>query len=49
MPGEVVEDLAAELPGVLSGRVSDRVSWEIPTVRDPGVPDGDFGGDRRSP
>jgi len=39
VPREVVEDLAAELPGALSERISDRVSWEVPTIRDPRVPD----------
>ena len=39
VPGEVVEDLAAELPGALSERISDRVSWEVPTIRDPRLPD----------
>lgn len=45
IPGEVVEELAAELPGVLSERVSDRVSWEVPTIRDERVPDVDYGED----
>jgi len=43
VPGEVVEELAAELPRALSERVSDRVSWEVPTLRDTRVPDVEYG------
>ncbi|WP_207955687.1 hypothetical protein [Rubrobacter marinus] len=43
VPREVVEDLAAELPGALSEHVSDRVSWKVPTMRDPRVPDAEGG------
>jgi hypothetical protein len=43
IPREVVEDLAAELPRALSERVSDRVSWEVPTLRDTRVPDVEYG------
>jgi hypothetical protein len=43
IPKEVVEDLAAELPWALSERVSDRVSWEVPTLRDTRVPDVEYG------
>ena len=39
VPREVVEDLAAELPEALSENVSDRVSWKVPVIRDPRVPD----------
>lgn len=43
VPREFVEGLADELPGVLSERISDRVSWEIPTVRDTRLPDVEYG------
>ena len=43
VPREFVEELADELPGVLSERISDRVSWEIPTVRDTRLPDVEYG------
>ena len=43
IPREVIEDLAAELPGVLAGRVSDRVSWEVPVLRDTRLPDVEYG------
>jgi len=43
IPREVVEDLAAELPAALSERVIDRVSWEVPTLRDTRVPDVEYG------
>lgn len=48
VPREVVEDLAAELPEALSENVSDRVSWKVPVIRDPRVPDaegGEYAGD----
>lgn len=34
IPAEVVERLAGELPETLSERVSDRVRWQVPTIRD---------------
>src|SRR5215217_189009 len=43
VPREFVEGLADELPGVLSERISERVSWEIPTVRDTRLPDVEYG------
>ena len=43
VPREVVEELAAELPGALSERVSDRIIWEVPTLRDTRVPDVEYG------
>ena len=43
VPREFVEELADELPGVLSKRISGRVSWEIPTVRDTRLPDVEYG------
>lgn len=39
IPEAVTDYLADELPRALSERVSDRVSWEIPVIRDPRVPD----------
>jgi len=43
VPKEVVEDIAAELLGALSERISDRVSWEVPVVRDSRLPDSEGG------
>ena len=45
IPAEVVERLAAELPEALSERVSDRVCWKVPTIRDSRVPDAEGGDD----
>lgn len=45
IPAEVVERLAGELPETLSERVSDRVRWQVPTIRDSRVPDAEGGDD----
>lgn len=45
IPEEFVGALAVDLPGMLSERVSDQVSWKIPTIRDPRVPDVEGGGE----
>jgi hypothetical protein len=43
VPSELVERLADELPGLLTKRVSDRVSWKVSTLRDTRLPDVEYG------
>jgi hypothetical protein len=35
MPQKIAEELSAELPELLSGRVDGRVSWEVAVICDP--------------